>query len=235
MTTRQCERDGCDNDIAAGARSHAKYCGKSCRVMASRARKNDTAARAQFLDTQRERLVSKPDNLPETATYLTEESPVSPQVFPASLTRLPRWIRRAADKTPLTISNDVAQSNNEATWSTFSAASGSTVGTGLGFVLSGDGVICVDLDHVITDGVLSDEAETFLSSLPPTYIEISPSGDGLHVWGTGLVLTSRKFRNSTMAGEVIGARKYVTMTGNRFRGAPLSLANIAGQAAPLIY
>lgn len=203
MTNRECEH--CKGPLAASARSHARYCGTSCRVMASRARKRKPAEVA------------------------------APLSLPRALTRSPRWIRHNAAKVPLTVAGGLATSTNPATWSPFADACASTAGTGLGVVLTGDGTVCVDIDHCITDGALSDDAETFLAGLPPTYIELSPSGTGLHVWGTGLVLSSRKFRRTPMQGEVIGSRKYVTVTGTRFRNAPLSLANIAAQAGALIF
>ncbi|MFJ4529043.1 DNA primase [Streptomyces nigrescens] len=158
----------------------------------------------------------------------------SPEL-PAALTRRARWVRRSSSKCPLTSAGSPASASDDSTWTTYADAAASTAGAGLGFVLNGDGVVCVDIDHCITDGVLSTEAEAFIASLPETYIEISPSGDGLHIWGRGMVLTSRKFRNAGMQGEVIGSRKYATVTGKRFRDAPLTLANIAAQAGPLIY
>ncbi|MCR8576475.1 bifunctional DNA primase/polymerase [Streptomyces sp. Isolate_219] len=160
--------------------------------------------------------------------------PVLPEL-PAALTRRARWVRRAASKFPLQVDGSAAKSDDASTWTTYAEAAASTAGAGLGFVLNGDGIVCVDVDHCIVDGVLSAEAEAFLASLPDTYIEVSPSGDGLHIWGRGMVLTSRKFRNSGMQGEIIGSRKYATVTGRRFRNTPLTLANIAAQAGPLIY
>lgn len=210
MTDRQCAH--CERPLPAAARAHAKYCGTSCRVMASRARKNGSAA-------------------PALAVEPVTDTPK----LPAALTRRARWIRRAASKFPLQADGSAATSDDESTWTTYADAAASAAGAGLGFVLNGDGIVCVDIDHCITDGVLSAEAEAFLASLPETYIEVSPSGDGLHIWGRGMVLTSRKFRNGNMQGEIIGARKYATVTGNRFRCAPLTLANIAAQAGPLIY
>lgn len=156
--------------------------------------------------------------------------------LPRALTRQPRWVRRSAAKVPLTTTGDVASATDPATWATYEAAVAATVGTGLGLVLVGDGVVCVDLDHCLdAAGQPTPAVDAWLSTLPPTYVEISPSGDGLHVWGRGLVLTARKIRADGIAGEVIGARKYATITGRRFRNAPLTLATISAQAGALIY
>lgn len=159
----------------------------------------------------------------------------APAELPRALTKLPRWVRRSAAKTPLTVRGTAARANDPSTWSTYDDAAESRAGAGLGFVLNGDGIVCVDLDHCLVDGHPTDEAAEYLAHLPATYIEVSPSGDGLHIWGRGLVLTSRKIRRPGLAGEVIGARKYVTVTGRRWRGAPAVLADISRQTAPLIY
>lgn len=85
-------------------------------------------------------------------------------------------------KVPLTISGGAASSTDPATWSTYKTAAKSDHGAGLGFVLNGDGISCVDLDHVITDGELDPRAEELLAELDSFYMEISPSGTGVHAW-----------------------------------------------------
>ena len=154
--------------------------------------------------------------------------------LPVALTRLPRWVRRSESKVPLTITGTPAASNDPATWSDFDAASKSSVGAGLGFVFNGDGLCVIDLDHCLIDGEPTPAAAAFLATVPDTYMEISPSGDGLHVFGKGIYLTARKSRREDLPGEVIAGRKYVTVTGRRFRGTPLTLANIAAPAGALI-
>lgn len=154
---------------------------------------------------------------------------------PKALRELPRWVRRSARKAPLTAAGKAASSTDPSTWTTYAEAAHSGAGSGLGFVLSGDGIVCVDLDHCLVDGQPDERTAAFLSTLPPTYIEISPGGDGLHIWGRGMVLTSRKIRREGIAGEVIGSRKYATVTGAAFRDAPPILANIAKQASSLVY
>lgn len=210
VTARLCVH--CAGPMPATARSHAKYCDGTCRVAALRER----------------RRVAKLEPV------ATPPEPASP-ALPSALTRQARWVRRSATKRPLTASGTPARSNDPSTWTTYENATASTAGDGLGFVLNGDGIICVDIDHCLTDGVLSADAEAFLATLPATYIEISPSGTGLHVWGRGMVLTARRFRHTPMQGEVIGSRKYATVTGRAFRDAPPVLANISRQTSPLIF
>jgi primase-polymerase (primpol)-like protein len=210
--------------MPAASRSDAKYCDGACRVAALRdRRKNKTKAPAE-----KPVLAARdiPDALPELRDVTAE--------YPVRLQRLARWVRRSAKKVPLTVAGAPASSTDPSTWTTFQDAADASSGTGLGFVLDGDGIGCIDLDHCLVDGELTPAAERVLSSLPPTYIEVSMSGDGLHIFGTGVYVSSRKLKRPDLQGEVIGARKYVAVTGQRFRNAPLTLGNISNVAGALI-
>lgn len=46
-----------------------------------------------------------------------------------------------------------------------------------------DGTFLLDLDHVITDGQLSERARGIIAMFPNAFIEYSSSGDGLHIIG----------------------------------------------------
>jgi len=135
--------------------------------------------------------------------------------FPSQLVAAPRWIRRSAKKVPITIAGTAASSTDPTTWSTFAEATESTAGVGLGFVLNGDGIICIDIDHCIEGNVVAPWAQRFLDSLPKTYIERSPSGDGLHVWGRAqLPFGGRHVDIDGGRIEVYGSGRYLTMTGD---------------------
>jgi primase-polymerase (primpol)-like protein len=88
------------------------------------------------------------------------------------------------------------------------------VGDGLGFVLNGDGLVCVDLDDCVVDGVVSGAAQALIDSLPKTFVEFSPSGRGLHIWGFGVIAAGRKFQRDGLKIEVYGDGRYLTVTGN---------------------
>lgn len=135
---------------------------------------------------------------------------------------------------PLTLSGTAASSMNPETWATFRAASVSSIGAGLGFVLNGDGIVCIDIDHCIVGGRPTRAAETFLASLPPTFIEVSPSGDGLHVWGTGRVERGRRTKHAGLWLEVYGTGRYITVTGVRFRNSPAVLADLSSALVPIV-
>lgn len=142
-------------------------------------------------------------------------------VVPLRMRRCDRWIRHAA-KVPKTVHGRAASSTDPATWSTFEEALASGVGDGLGFVLAGDGIACIDLDHCLVDGVLADWARAILDSCGRTYVEVSPSGTGLHVFGLGIVGKGRR-RDGV---ECYDRGRYMTITGRRFECAPVRLGRI---------
>jgi primase-polymerase (primpol)-like protein len=86
-------------------------------------------------------------------------------------------------------------------------------GDGLGFVLNGDGIVCIDLDHCF-DGVPSVQAQAVLDLFPDTYVEVSPSGTGLHIWGFAPLLKGRRFTLNGLSVEVYPSGRYMTVTGN---------------------
>src|SRR5690606_22751398 len=131
--------------------------------------------------------------------------------LPRELTERARWVRHAA-KRPITTKGKPASSTDPATWSTYEAATRSTAGDGLGFVL-GDGIACLDLDHCLIDGRPTPAAQSILDRVPGAYVEVSPSGDGLHVWGTAPEQPGRR-----RAGfEVYSVGRYMTVTGTVYR------------------
>lgn len=136
--------------------------------------------------------------------------------IPVELTSRARWVRRD-QKRPITVEGRPASSTSSFTWSTYEAVKRSTAGDGIGFVL-GDGVACLDLDHCLIDGVPDDRAREVLARAPGAYVEISPSGDGLHVWGTAPEQPGR-MRDGI---EAYSVGRYITITGNVFRAGRLA-------------
>lgn len=130
---------------------------------------------------------------------------------PERLRRSPRWVRHIA-KRPVQPDGSVASSTDPQTWAEFGAALESQVGDGVGFVLNGDGVVCVDLDSCVVDGVPSAWAEQILDLFPGAPVEVSLSGNGLHVWGTG-PLVSRVISVFGGKVEVYADKRYIAMTG----------------------
>lgn len=149
--------------------------------------------------------------------------------IPAELREHPRWIRwipvhrnGKETKVPITLTGSPASSTDRETWSTYSDARVSKVGDGLGFVLNGDGIMCIDLDHCVEDGVANDLALAFIAALPKTYIELSPSGDGLHIWGYGDVVAGTRRVIDGLHVETYSTGRYMTVTGQVFTKAPFA-------------
>lgn len=132
--------------------------------------------------------------------------------LPTALTDRPRWIRHTRAKIPLTAWDSIASSTNPATWTDYDTASQSTAGVGLGFVLNGDGVVCIDIDKCVDDGRLADWVTDLVRACGDTYVERSPSGNGIHIWGRArLPFGGRKFSRGV---EVYGDARYLTVTGD---------------------
>jgi len=148
--------------------------------------------------------------------------------FPSALTSVDRWIRHRA-KIPLTVRNYPASSTNPATWSPFDVARNSNAGDGLGFVLTGDGIACIDLDHCIVNGALEPWAQAIIDQCAGTYIEVSMSGTGLHVFGYATVGVGRR-RDGV---EMYDRGRYIAVTGRRWRRCPLVLSDISSVIASI--
>lgn len=152
---------------------------------------------------------------------------------PTELTSRPRWVRYSKRKAPLTVHGTPASSTNPTTWTTYAAARRSTAGAGLGLVLNGDGLVCIDIDHCLTDTGVADWAQAILDRCPPTFTEISPSGDGLHLWGRADVLKGRRIRVPGGTVEIYGAGRFITVTGRRHGDSPKILADLSDVIAHL--
>lgn len=155
--------------------------------------------------------------------------------LPAEMTGRRRWVRRDERKAPRTVDGGFASVTSATTWATHDEARASKAGVGLGYVLAaGDGIVCIDLDHCLTDGELAAWARVILDRCPATYTEISPGGDGLHVWGLGELERGRRMRRGGESIEVYGRGRYVAVTGRRFEGSPVQLADLSEAVASLI-
>lgn len=135
----------------------------------------------------------------------------------------------AGRKRPITPSGKPASSTDSATWSPLAAVDAAGArGDGLGFVLNGDGIACIDIDHCVRpDGSLEPWAARLVRRVPKTWIEVSPSGTGLHVWGIATVGTGRHVK---LPGggqvEVYDRGRYITVTRAPYRKSPRTLADL---------
>lgn len=157
--------------------------------------------------------------------------------LPIELTTRDRWIRRSSTKVPLTVAGMAASSTDPRTWSSYKDATASPAGVGLGFALSDvDDIVCLDLDHCLNPltGRLASWAAAVLRDAGATYVEVSPSGDGLHIWGRADVRQGRRIRRPDgTAVEVYGTGRYIAMTGRRHGSCPSILADLSALVSSL--
>ena len=156
-----------------------------------------------------------------------------PDVIPAELRALPRWMRHKA-KRPLTVAGRAGSSTDASTWSTYAAVRSSTAGDGFGFTLNGDGITGLDLDHCVDDGVISPAARSILRRLPDTYAELSPSGHGVRLFCRADVAKGRRLTSHGVGLEVYGTGRFLTVTGNRLPGRPSVLAELGAPVRALL-
>ncbi len=134
--------------------------------------------------------------------------------LPVEMTSRLRWVRRDANKIPLTGAGRYASSTKANTWASYEHVSRSPVGVGLGFVL-GDGIGCWDFDHCITGGVLAGWAREAIEAIEsPLFIEISQSGEGVHVFVEATEGPGRKIRDGEQCIEFYSTGRYIAVTGN---------------------
>jgi len=85
---------------------------------------------------------------------------------------------------------------------------------GVGFVLNGDGVVGVDLDNCVEGGQVLPGATRVLARLGADYVELSPSGRGLHVLGRGAAARTVLGECDGARVEMYSSRRFLTMTGH---------------------
>jgi len=164
--------------------------------------------------------------------------------FPPELAALRQWVcwRREKDakgerdtKIPYNPkTGGKASSTNPDTWTDLDFAARACElhsYSGIGFMFTREaGVVGIDIDHCIVDGALNEIAAAILAKLPPTYIEISPSGTGLHIFLQG-AMPGAGSKNSKSGVEMYAHSRYFTMTGTRYGDCPVVVAADDGALA----
>jgi hypothetical protein len=110
-----------------------------------------------------------------------------------------------------------ASPTDPSTWSTYEAAKARyELGgmLGVGTVLDGDGVTGIDLDNCVSDGCVSSQAIELLDSIGVQYIELSPSGNGLHGLFRSDMQGSAQGFIGDLSVEIYTDKRYLTMTGH---------------------
>ena len=89
--------------------------------------------------------------------------------------------------------------------------------------INGDGIIGIDLDNAFANGKLKDWAQAIVNVFADTYMELSPSGNGIHIIAKAEVFSGRRFTVADGGIEIYATGRYFTMTGKRFNRSPKKL------------
>lgn len=136
--------------------------------------------------------------------------------LPQEMREVRRWMNHSEKKVPLNPETGLAASStNPSTWTDYRTAKDAS--PRLGFVL-GENFACIDLDHCLdSQGQPNDATTELLSHYPHNYIEVSPSGTGLHIWGIAEERPGfrRIWKGQTI--EFYSQSRYITITGNVYQ------------------
>lgn len=131
---------------------------------------------------------------------------------------VPSWLRegvrwtRADGKRPVMPDGRAASSADPATWGSYADCQ---AGAGDGFgVMLGGGLACIDLDNCFVDGELSPFAERIVEMNAGAYVEVSVSGNGLHIFGEFAEVSGVRRGGF----EFYSRARFIRVTGDVFRG-----------------
>lgn len=141
---------------------------------------------------------------------------------PRELTERRRWIRHNAAKVPVGPGGRAISAFDDYAHLPYEEAAIAPYGSGTGFVLWAEGIACLDLDGALVDGRVEPWARSILRDVRETYVEVSLSGRGLHVFGFGVVGPGRKIGPV----ELYDRSRYIAVTGRRYSSYPSRLADI---------
>ena len=108
-----------------------------------------------------------------------------------------------------------ADAHNPAIWLTSDKAIelAAQYGCGVGFTFTKeDPFFFIDIDHCLVDGAWSDLAIELLNTFPGSAVEVSQSGDGLHIIGSGVAPEHSK-KNIRLGIEFYTELRFVALTG----------------------
>jgi len=174
--------------------------------------------------------------------------PIGYDRVPADLVELDQWVlwlyelrngRRT--KVPYQRNGRKADTTDPRTWTTFEAVADEwfrrpTRYSGIGFVFSErDGFAGIDLDDSLDEsGNPKSWARGIVEQFADTYMETSPSGQGLKIWARGSLpgnLPGVAVVDGSI--EMYDHSRYFAFTGRAFRGAPLQIEEHASDLLTL--
>lgn len=131
-------------------------------------------------------------------------------------------------KPPFQINGGFAKTTDPLTWATYDSVKTAYKNggfDGIGVMLRGD-IVGIDLDHVITGSEVKPWALDIITQFKNTYIEYSPSGDGLHILTTGSSrFTGKRGENNSLEVYDHTSPRYFTITGQIYPHGQTELNN----------
>lgn len=117
------------------------------------------------------------------------------------------------EKLPCNVYGEIIDANDPANW--LSAYEASASPYDIGFVIqAGDNVFAIDLDKAIDQaGQISPFAYQVLSTFPGAAVEISISGKGLHIFGSGASAVGENHRKRIPGLEFYTSGRFIALTG----------------------
>ena len=147
---------------------------------------------------------------------------------PEELKVSPNWVCRNVKKEPINPKTGrLASSDNPETWASFNEAVlyAQKHSLGIGFQFgTGDnlsGVAGIDIDHCRNPktGALNEVAQDAALIFSGCYVEISPSGTGVHILIYGKLPENARHKIKKLNLELYDRKRYFTITGNMLPGA----------------
>lgn len=146
---------------------------------------------------------------------------------PEEMKDLPRWVKwKKVDKKdkhgntkwtkiPHSIKDNSSFNwNNPSKWESYDTARKYIDGyDGLGYVLvEKDNIVAIDLDNCIENNKLNSFSEKIIEIFSGTYMELSQSGKGIHIFLKGSISKNLNFQNLGI--EMYKDNRYIALTGD---------------------
>jgi len=159
---------------------------------------------------------------------------VNSDSIPDELKRIDAWVlwcavwdeeRQCFNKVPYQTNGKKATSTHPNTWASFESVMGCYDHgnyEGIGFVLSAEnGYSCVDIDNIESVDDLPELAQEIVNL---SYAELSPSGNGVHVWIKGFSHDKTLYmnKNTALGYEIYSESRFITFTGEVINDFPIN-------------
>ena len=161
----------------------------------------------------------------EPLTPYNEEESFLYSDIPEEMTSLKNWVGWKIEerngkntKIPYSSTGVHASSTDPQTWRRFEDVSAiqPTDKKGIGFVFDGKGIVGIDIDHCIVDGVIDEKYNSIIKAFTPTYMEVSPSGTGIHIYIKCETAPYPAGKHGANV-EVYSSGRYFTVTGKKLK------------------